>query len=96
LLARSLARAVRFVPALADALLVRTWAGLRPWTPDRLPLVGPVPGRAGLFLASGHEGLGLTLAPLTGEIVAGTLCGEPLVPDAVALLPGRFALRLVS
>lgn len=93
-LARSLARAVRFVPALADAPLVRTWAGLRPWTPDRLPLVGPVPGREGLLLASGHEGLGLTLAPLTGEIVAGTLCGESLVPEAAALLPGRFALRL--
>ena len=93
LLARSLRRAVRFVPALADAPLVRTWAGLRPWSPDRLPLVGPVPGRPGLWLASGHEGLGLTLAPITGEIIAGALRGEAPASAAAALLPARFGLH---
>jgi len=46
------------------------WAGLRPATPDSLPLIGQVPGRPGLFLAAGHGMLGVTLAPATGLAVA--------------------------
>ena len=81
LLARSLERAVRFVPALAGARLTRTWAGLRPFTTDGLPIIGPVPEVPGLFMAAGHEGLGITLAPMTGELIAQAVKGqEPRLP----------------
>lgn len=46
------------------------WCGLRPCTPDGLPIIGPVPGHAGLFVATGHGMLGLTLAPVTGKLIA--------------------------
>ena len=42
------------------------WAGFRPATPDSLPLLGPIPGQSGLFVAAGHGMLGVTLAPATG------------------------------
>lgn len=47
------------------------WAGMRSLSPDGLPFIGAVPERAGLFLATGHATLGITLAPLTGDLVAG-------------------------
>ena len=46
------------------------WCGLRPCTPDGMPFVGPVPGQDGLFVATGHAMLGLTLGPVTGQIIA--------------------------
>lgn len=54
----------------ADEAGVAGWAGLRPATPDGLPLLGPVPGRPGAFIAAGHAMLGMTLAPATGEAIA--------------------------
>ncbi len=48
----------------------RDWAGMRSLTPDGLPFIGPVPGWDGIHLAAGHSTLGITLAPLTGELVA--------------------------
>ena len=64
------ARAIRFVPALAAASAIRSYAGLRPWSPDHLPLIGPVETHPGLFLATGHEGAGIGLAPVTGRMIA--------------------------
>lgn len=58
------------------------WAGLRPCTPDSLPLLGPVPGAPGLVIATGHGMLGITLAPVTGLAVASLVRGE--IPDWVA------------
>ena len=46
------------------------WAGFRPATPDSLPLLGPIPGQDGLFVAAGHGMLGVTLAPATGVAIA--------------------------
>jgi D-amino-acid dehydrogenase len=67
---------------------VEGWAGWRPATPDSLPLLGPVPGREGLFLATGHGMLGVTLAPSTGELLAEMIVDgarpawvEPMRPD---------------
>ncbi|MGI9186457.1 MAG: NAD(P)/FAD-dependent oxidoreductase [Gaiellales bacterium] len=63
------------------------WAGFRPATPDSLPLLGPVPGAPGLFLATGHGMLGVTLAPATGVAIAALVRGErpawiaPFAPD---------------
>ncbi|MGH2383367.1 MAG: NAD(P)/FAD-dependent oxidoreductase [Candidatus Limnocylindria bacterium] len=46
------------------------WAGLRPYPPDGLPIIGPVPGRERTYVATGHGRLGITLAPATGELLA--------------------------
>jgi D-amino-acid dehydrogenase len=53
------------------------WAGMRPLSPDGLPFIWAVPGRDGLHLATGHATLGIALAPLTGELVAGRLVDGP-------------------
>lgn len=70
------AGAVRLVPALGRVRVIRSFAGLRPYTPDGLPLLGPVPGLEGLVLAAGHEGDGIALSPVTGELMAAWLAGE--------------------
>ena len=66
-----LARAVRIAPGLGDLPLARTWAGLRPGSPDHLPYLGPVPGWEGLYAATGHGRKGIILAPLTGDFLRG-------------------------
>jgi glycine/D-amino acid oxidase-like deaminating enzyme len=48
----------------------RDWAGMRSLTPDGLPYIGPVPGLDGVHLTTGHATLGITLAPVTGELMA--------------------------
>ena len=64
------AEAARLAPGLCRLDIVRCFAGLRPSSGDGLPLLGPVAEVEGLFVASGHEGDGIALAPVTGEIVA--------------------------
>lgn len=84
------ARAVRFLPGLARTSAIRSYAGLRPWSPDHLPLVGPVVGVPGLYLATGHEGAGIGLAPVTGWIISEILV-EGRGPDyATTVRPDRF------
>jgi sarcosine oxidase subunit beta len=61
-----LARAQRIVPALAAARVIRGWAGLRPMTPDGLPVYDAVPQVPGFFVAVGHSGI--TLAAITGQV----------------------------
>jgi glycine oxidase len=65
-----LGRAVRMVPALGDATLVRTWAGLRPLSALRRPIIGPPPQLANVTLACGHHRSGILLAPITAQLVA--------------------------
>jgi sarcosine oxidase subunit beta len=60
----------RILPALRDLRVIRTFAGLRPSTPDGLPVLGPVPDVEGFFVAAGHEGDGIALSPITGQIIA--------------------------
>ena len=73
------------------------WAGQRPLLPDGLPAIGPVPGHAGLFVATGHSMLGITLAPATGEVLApAVLDGRPalsLAPFSLARFDNRSAIR---
>ena len=90
LLRRMLLRALAFVPGLGEVPLVRAWTGFRPTTPDHLPLIGPVPGRPGLFLACGHEGLGITTAPATAGLVAAGILGRPAPVEPAPYLPSRF------
>lgn len=67
------------------------WAGLRPVTADSLPVIGAVPGTQRAFIASGHAMLGVTLGPLTGEVIAAQASGEPQ-PLAQPFRPERFLL----
>lgn len=84
------ARAARFLPALARTSVIRSYAGLRPWSPDHLPLVGPVASVPGLWLATGHEGAGIGLAPVTGQIVAEWIVDGRMPALAGPIRPERF------
>jgi|SaaInl7_200m_RNA_FD_contig_91_430254_length_12320_multi_15_in_0_out_0_1 D-hydroxyproline dehydrogenase subunit beta len=83
-------RAARFLPHLAHSSVIRSYAGLRPWSPDHLPLIGPCEQAPGFYLASGHEGAGIGLAPITGKLIADWVTGAALPPYANAVLPDRF------
>ncbi len=67
------AAAQRALPGWRMPAEPRDWAGMRSLSPDGLPYIGPVPGLHGLHLATGHATLGITLAPVTGEVLAGRL-----------------------
>lgn len=82
------ARAIRFLPKLAGVQVIRSYAGLRPWSPDHLPFIGPT-GIPGLLLATGHEGAGIGLAPVTGQLIAGWITGADLPPFAARVRPDR-------
>ena len=72
---------------------MRSYAGLRPWSPDHLPLVGPVDAVPGFYLATGHEGAGIGLAPITGRIIADWIVTGQVPALAHPLRPGRFAMQ---
>ncbi len=76
------------VPGVHDLVVEEVGAGLRPGSPDNTPLLGPSAVVEGLVWATGHYRNGILLAPVTAELVAGALAGEP-VPEAFA--PDRFA-----
>ncbi len=73
--------AVRIAPAVAKLHVLRTWAGLRPYTPDGLPLLGPAPGVDGLMLATGHDGSGIGMSPVSARLVAAAVTkADPPLP----------------
>jgi len=82
--------AVRAVPALAGATLKRTWAGLRPGTPDELPILGPAAEVPNLFYAAGGFRTGIVAAPLAGELVAASIVGEAPPFPIGPFLASRF------
>ncbi len=88
-LAQIFRSAVRLLPALAALPVARTWAGLRPVTPDGRPIVGPDPDAAGLYYATGHGRNGVLLAALTAEIIGDLLTTETTDVDIEALSPTR-------
>jgi glycine oxidase len=84
-----LAAALAMVPGLAALTVERAYAGLRPGTPDQLPLLGPAPDLPGLFYATGHYRSGILLAPVTAEAIADlVLAGRTALPVA-AMRPRR-------
>lgn len=89
LLARMLSRALRFLPALSGTRAVRTWVGFRPTTPDKLPLIGRWPTLPDLWIAAGHEGLGITMAPGTAELIVAGLLGQTPSVDPTPFRPDR-------
>jgi glycine/D-amino acid oxidase-like deaminating enzyme len=91
ILARMLQRAQEYMPGLAQISTVRTWTGFRAATPDKLPLIGPWPGDESLFLATGHEGLGITMSLATARILVDQITGsKPEIPIE-PYLPSRAA-----
>jgi glycine oxidase len=85
-----LREAYRLLPDVAEMELVGSLAGLRPGTPDNLPLIGPG-AIEGLLLATGHFRNGILLAPLTGDLIAALLAGEPLPDAATPANPARLS-----
>lgn len=89
LVSRMLQRAAEFVPALSQAPISRTWIGFRPATPDALPLIGRWPRLDHTWIATGHEGLGITMAPVTAELIAAGVMGTAPPLDPTPYLPDR-------
>jgi glycine oxidase len=78
------------LPALSRKEVLRTWAGLRPVTPDGLPIVGGEPRLGGLWYAAGHGRNGILLSAITGVLIARLLTGENDVSALAPLRPERF------
>jgi len=90
---RLVERAARIVPGVRALRRAGAWAGLRPWLPDGLPAIGASRAAAGLWVATGHEGAGVVLGPVTGRVVAQALAGEEPLVDLAPFDPDRFARR---
>jgi len=80
-----------YLKGLKRAPELSRWCGLRPCTPDGLPVVGWAPDVPGLFIATGHAKMGLTLGPGTGRLAAALISGGEPPLDASPLSPSRFA-----
>ena len=84
------ARALELAPGLAGIKILRSYAGVRPTLPDGLPAIGGVPGIEGLWLACGHEGAGIGLAPGTAEMICSLISGGDTPVDPELFSPGRL------
>lgn len=86
------AKALRLFPFLADHQVMRAYGGFRPFMPDHLPLVGPDHRLPGLWHATGHEGAGIGLAPITGSLIAAMMTGTTPELDVAPYSPARASL----
>ena len=82
-------RAIRFFPRIKDVRIIRSYAGLRPYTPDHLPIISEtdIPG---FYIAAGHEGDGIGLSLITGKLIAQMICGESPAINMEPLKLSRF------
>jgi glycine/D-amino acid oxidase-like deaminating enzyme len=82
-------RAIRFFPVMKDIKVIRSYAGLRPFTPDHLPVISEteVPG---FYVAAGHEGDGIGLSLITGKLISQMICGEQTSVTTEPLKMSRF------
>ena len=88
--ARILSATMALCPGLVRGKLRRTWAGLRPMTPDGVPIIGDDPQLEGLWYATGHGRNGILLAGLTGVLLRQLMNGEPPLLDVTPFSPTRF------
>ena len=95
ILKRMLQRAQEYMPGLGPLSAVRTWTGFRAATPDKLPLIGPWPGDKSLFLATGHEGLGITTSLATARILVDQITGTTPEIPIEPYLPSRAGKEFV-
>ena len=84
--------AIELVPDIANAEIVETWAGLRPATPDSLPILGPTDVE-GLFIATGHYRNGILLAPITAKLARDWILNNTVASATEIFSPLRFAGR---
>jgi glycine/D-amino acid oxidase-like deaminating enzyme len=89
-LRRLAAQAIGLFPVLAEAVLLRSYLGFRPYCPDHLPVIGIDPRVPGLVHACGHEGAGIGLAAATGALIAQSLTGGRTDLDLAPFRPDRF------
>ncbi len=89
MLSRMLQRAQEYMPGLRELSAVRAWTGFRAATPDKLPLIGPWPGDKSVWLATGHEGLGITTSLGTARILVDQLTGTKTEIPLEPYLPSR-------
>ncbi|HEU5407036.1 MAG TPA: FAD-binding oxidoreductase, partial [Nitrospira sp.] len=83
--------AARYLTTMQNATIKSEWCGLRPCLPDGLPALGAVSRCAGLFVATGHAMMGLTLGPITGRLIAECVLDGSSSMDITALRPDRFS-----
>lgn len=90
MLGKMLACAQSYIPSLADMSLLRCWTGVRPASRDGQPLIGAHPTLARVWLATGHEGLGITTSLATAELVAELSLALPTTIAAAPFAPARM------
>ncbi len=91
-----LRRAVEFMPALRSLPAIRAWTGFRPCTPDNLPYIGLAPGARSIYVAAGHEGLGIATSLATGLLIAAAIAGGPTPVPPAPYDPARKAAHAHS
>lgn len=89
MLRRMLNRAIEYMPELEDLCAIRTWTGFRAATPDKLPFIGRCPGFRNVYLATGHEGLGISTSLATARLLADELLGRSSKIDRTPYVPDR-------
>ncbi len=90
MLARMLQRAISYMPGIADLNAIRSWTGFRPATPDSLPILDRYPDNEHLWLAVGHEGLGVTTATGSADIMVALMTGAAPPMDVAPFSLARF------
>jgi glycine/D-amino acid oxidase-like deaminating enzyme len=91
ILRRMLNRAIKYMPDLANLSSIRTWTGFRAATPDKLPLIGPDVLNSKLYLATGHEGLGITTSLGTAKLLVDQIVSRRSVIPIAPYLPARVS-----
>jgi glycine/D-amino acid oxidase-like deaminating enzyme len=94
ILTRMLARAIEYLPGLAKLSSLRAWTGFRAATPDKLPLIGPDVKHPRLYLATGHEGLGITTSLATAKLLVDQIVNRASVIPVAPYLPARVTREL--
>jgi len=94
ILTQMLRRAVEYIPGLPQLSAIRVWTGLRAATPDKLPLIGPCPNYPNVYLATGHEGLGISTSLATARLIVDQILNRPSEIPFRPYLPERnYALH---
>jgi glycine/D-amino acid oxidase-like deaminating enzyme len=89
ILRRMMQRAQEYLPSIGETVAIRSWTGFRAATADKLPLIGPAPGDPSIYLATGHEGLGITTSLATGKLIAHQITGSSIPIAIEPYLPSR-------
>jgi D-hydroxyproline dehydrogenase subunit beta len=90
MVSQMLQRAFAYLPALGSLSGIRVWTGFRPATPDKLPLIGPWSEDPTLYVATGHEGLGITTSMATAKLICAQITGAVVPLAAEPYLPSRI------